>query len=82
MVTREETPAPLPVGCLTDGLPQITRQYHIMVALGYRIILLLSSDGVSALPGCPFHLSVSYQAFMETPFPEFYPPGDPCPDLP
>ena len=76
LVIQEETPSPLPVGCLTDVLPQLTRQYRIMVASVYRLILFLSSAGGAALPGCPLRLSVSYQACTDTPLPEVYPPGD------
>ena len=36
-----------------------------MVASGYRLIILLSSTGGSALPGTPLRLSVSYQDFVE-----------------
>ena len=53
-----------------------------MVASGNRLILLLSSAGGSFLPGCPFRLSVSYHADVETPLPEVQPPGDPFLDLP
>ena len=53
-----------------------------MIASGYRLIFLLSSAGGYALPGSPICLSVSYQAFMETPFPDVHPPVDLCPDLP
>ena len=72
----------LPVSCPMDSLPQIIRQYRVMVSSGYRIIFLLSSTGGLVLPFIPFSLIVSYQAFMETPLPKFHPPGDPCPDLP
>ena len=75
LVFREETPSPLPFGCLMDGLPQLTRKYYVMVALGLHTILLFSSSGSPALHVIPFHLSVSYQACMETPLPEFHMPS-------
>ena len=62
LVIREETPSPLPVGCLTDGLPELTRQHCVLVSPGYRLILLLLATGGPALSGGPFHLSVTYQA--------------------
>ena len=77
---RNPTP-PIPVGCPTDGLPKLTRQHRVMVAPGYRLLLLLSAPGGSALPRVPFRLGIPYQARMETPLPEFHPPGDLCPDL-
>ena len=52
-----------------------------MVALGYRLILLLPATGGPALPVAPFRLGVPYQACVETPVPEFHRPGDLCPDL-
>ena len=64
-----------------DGMPKLTRQYRVMVALGYRLIPLLSSSGGPVLPVSPFRLGVSYQACMETPLLEVHLPGDPCPDL-
>ena len=78
---RRHPPLSLSVAFL-DGLPHLTRQYRVMVALGYRLILILSSTGSPALPDSPFRLSVSYQAYKETPLPEVHPPGDSCPDLP
>ena len=41
-----------------------------MVALGYRLILLLPATGGPALPGGPFRLGVSYQFCVETSLPE------------
>ena len=79
---REEAPSPLPVGCLTDSLTQLTRKYRVMVSSGYHLILLISSAGGPDLPGIPFYLRVSYQACMDTPLTEVHPPGDPCPDIP
>ena len=43
LVVREETPSPLPVGCLTDSLPELTRQHFLLKAPGYRLILLISA---------------------------------------
>ena len=82
LVIQEEVPSLLLDGCPMDSLLRITRQYHAMLALGYRLILLLSSAGGSALPGTPFRLSVSYQASVDTPLPKVHPPGDPGSDLP
>ena len=78
LVILEDTPYPLPVGCLTDSLPELTRQYRVVVAPRGGLILLLSSTGGPALPGRPFRLSIPHQARMETPLPEVHPPGDPC----
>ena len=82
LVIREETPSPLHIGCLTDGLPQLTRQYPVVIASSDRLIPILSSSGGSSLPGYPFHLRISYLACVDTPIPEVHPPGDPGPDLP
>ena len=46
-----------------------------MITPGYRLILLFPATGG------PFRFGVPYQARMETPPPEFHPPGDPRPDL-
>ena len=81
LVIREETPSTLPVGCPTEGLSDITRQYLAMLLLGYHLILLLSSVCGTSLPVSPLCLSFSYQACMETPLPEFHLPGDPLQDL-
>ena len=81
LLILEETPSTLPLNCLTDGLTQFTRQYCVMVALGYCLILLLSSADGPALPGRPIRLSVSYQAFIDTPLLEVHLPGDPGLDL-
>ena len=81
LVSREDTPSPLLVSYPTDSLPQLTRQYLVMIALGYHLILLLSSAVSSSLPGCPFRLIVSYQACVETHLPELHPPGDSGSDL-
>ena len=80
-IIREEKPSPLPVGCLTHRLQQLTCQNCVMVALGYRFILLLPATGGSALPGAPFRLSTPHQARVETPLPEVHPPGDSGTDL-
>ena len=76
LVVREEIPSSLPVGCPTYSLLHITRQYCVMVASGYPLILLLSSSGGSAFPGCPLRTIVSYQACVDTPLPEVHLPGD------
>ena len=82
LVIREETAYPIPVDLPTDGLSQFTRKYGVMIASGYRLIFLLSSAGGYDLTDIPFCLSVSHQAFMETPIPDVHPPVDLCPDLP
>ena len=50
-----------------DGLSHLTKQYRVMVDLGYSLIILLSYDGGSSLPGYPFRLRISYQDYVETP---------------
>ena len=75
LVIREEAPSPLPIGDLSDGLPKLTIQHRVMVAQGYRL-LLLSSSGSSALPGSHFCLGIPHQDRLETPHPYFHPPGD------
>ena len=37
LVIQEEAPSPLTVVCLADSLPQLTRQYRVMVASGYHL---------------------------------------------
>ena len=82
LVIQEETPSPLPVGCPTDGLPKLTIQHCVVVALGFRLILLLHVTGGPALPVGTFRLGIYHQARMKTPLPEVHPPGDPRPDFP
>ena len=78
----EDTTSPFPVSFPTDGLNQFTRQYPVMVASGYGLVLLLSSSGDPFLPGSPLRLGVPYQACVETPLSEVHLPGYLCPDLP
>ena len=79
---REETPYPLPVGCLTNGLPELSQEHCIVEALRYSVVLLLAAEGGPALAGSPFRLGVPHQASMLPPLPEVHAPGDPGPDLP
>ena len=81
LVIQEEAPSPLPVSGPMYGLPKLTIQHRAVVDPGYCILLLLSSNGGSALPGCPFRLDIPHQARMDTLLPEVHPPGDPRPDL-
>ena len=69
LLILEETPYPLPVDFLTDGLTHLTRQYLIMVDLDYPFILILSYTSDPSLSGSPFRLDVPYQACMVTPLP-------------
>ena len=69
LVIWEETTSPLPVGFPTDGLPQLTRKYRVVIALGYHLTLLQSSAGGPTLPESFFCLGVSYQAYVDTPLP-------------
>ena len=36
LVLREETPSPLLVGCSTDGLPELSREYCLVEAPGHE----------------------------------------------
>ena len=76
LVIWEETPYLFPAGCPMDSLIQLTRHYRFVVALVYHLILLLSSTGGSALPGCPLCISISCQACVDTTLPWVHPPGD------
>ena len=62
LVTREETPSPLPFGCPMDGLPNLTRQHSVMVDPCYGIFLPLPATGGPDLTGSPFRLSAPHQA--------------------
>ena len=73
---------PLPVGGLTYGLPDLTRQQDVMVSPGYRLLLLFSATYGSTLPVGPFLLGIHNKDRMDTPLLEVHPPGDPLPDLP
>ena len=42
-VIQKETPSPLPVGCLTDGLTKLSQQHCVVVASCYGLVLLLST---------------------------------------
>ena len=82
LIIQEKTPSPLPIGCLTYGLPKVNRKHCVVVAQGYRLLLLLPATGGPALPGFPFRLCVPHQACVETPLLEVHLPGDPRPDFP
>ena len=60
LVIREETPSPLPVGCPTDGLPELSQEHCLVEALRYGIVLLLTAEGGPALTGSPFRLGVPH----------------------
>ena len=81
LVIRKETPSTLPVGCPEDSLPELIRQYRVVITPCNDLVLLLSSTSGPALPGSPFRLCVPYQARMDTPLPEVHPPGYLRPDL-
>ena len=81
LVIREEAPSPLPVGCLMDGLHQLTWKHSFVVAPCNILVLLLSSTGGPSLPGGLFRLSIPHQSRVETPLPEVHPPGDPFLDI-
>ena len=81
LVIREETPSPLPVGGLTDGHPELPQEHCVVVALSYRLILLLPAGGGPALSGIPFRLGVPHQTCVLDPLVEVNAPRDPCPDL-
>ena len=82
LVVQEETPSPLPVGCPTDGRPDLSQDNYLVEAPRYGLILLLTAEGGPALTGSPLCLGIPYQAHMLAPITEVHAPGDPCPDLP
>ena len=71
----------LPFGFPTDGLPELTRQYCVIVTPCDGLAILLSSTVIPALTDSPFHLGIPYQACMDIPLPEVHLPGYPRPDL-
>ena len=81
LMIREETPCPLPVGCPTDGLPKLTQQHSVMLAWGYRLIVLRPATGSPGPPGGPFRLGVPYQSRVDTPLTEVHPLRYSGPDL-
>ena len=81
LVIREETPSPLHVGFLTDGLPEIYQEHCLVEAPRHGIVPLLTAEGGPTLAGIPFRLGVPHQASMFYPLPEVHAPGDPGPDL-
>ena len=82
LVVREETPSPLPVVCLIDGLHQLTQQHYVVLAPCNGLALLLSCTGGPALPGSTLRLRVSHQAHLEKSLPEVHPPTNLRPYLP
>ena len=53
-VPREETPSPLPVGCLTDGLAELPREHCLVKNPRHGVVLLLAAEGSPDLSGSPF----------------------------
>ena len=80
LIILEETPSPLPVGGLADGIMELTRQQCVVLAPCYRLVILLLATDIYSLPGSPFRLGVSYQTRMETPLPEVHLPHYSVPD--
>ena len=81
-VIWEETPSPLPVGCLMDGLPELSLEHCLVEAPGHSVVLLLTAEGGPALLGIPFRLGIPHQARVLALLPEVHTPCYPCPDLP
>ena len=81
LVIQEETPSPLPVGCPTNGLPDLTR-HHCVIKLWATISFssFLPEVALSSL-AAPFRLSVPHQARVETPLLEVQWPRDPGKDI-
>ena len=82
LVLREETPSPLLVGCPTDGLPELSREYCLVEAPGHDVVVLLAAEDGPTLLVSPFRLGIPHQASMLSPLPEVHAPGDPGLDLP
>ena len=82
LVIREETPSPLQVGCLTDGLAELPQEHCLMETPGHGVFLLRTAEGGPDLAGSSFRLGVPHQTIMLSPLPEVHAPGDPGPDLP
>ena len=82
LVVQEKTPSPLPVGCQTDGLLELSREHCLMEVLRYGIILFLTAECGPSFAGSIFRLGVPHQAIMLSSLPEVHAPGYPCPDLP
>ena len=81
LVIREETPSPLPVGCLTDGLMKLNRQHCVMVSPRYSVVFILAAESGPALSDRPFRLGVPHQARVQTLILEVHAPHDNGPDL-
>ena len=81
LVLQEKTPSPLPVGCLTDVLPELSQEHCLVKTPGNGVLLLLSAKGGPALSGSPFRLGVPYQSCMLAPLPEVHASGYPGPDF-
>ena len=72
LVVQEETPSPLPVGCPTDGLPELPLEHCLVKSPSYRLILLLADRGGPALSGGPFRVGIPHQSHMLAPPPEVH----------
>ena len=72
---------PLPVSCLTDGLPELPCQHCAVVRSGWAMFLLLLPI-IPSLPVRPLCLRLPHHARMDTPIPEFHNTADPSLDLP
>ena len=81
-IPREEAPSSFPVGCPTDGLPELPQDHCLVKAPRHGVVLLLAAEGGPSLAGSPFRLGISYYTRMLAPFPEFHAPGNPSLDLP
>ena len=81
LIIREETPSPLLVGFLTDGLSELSQEHCLVETLGHGVFLLLTAEGGPALVGSPSRLGEPRQDSMLSPIPEFHAPGDSGPDL-
>ena len=82
LVLCEETPFPLPVGFLTDGLLELSQEHCLVETPGHGSVLLLAAEGGPTLAGSPFQLGTPHQASMLSPILEVHAPVDPWPDLP
>ena len=55
-----DPPPPLPVGFLTDSLPELNRKHCVMVNPGFCLLPPLPATGGPALPGAPLRLGVPH----------------------
>ena len=75
-VIWEEATSPLPVSCLTGGLPHIYQQHYTVEALGQGFVLIPSSSGGPTIPGSTLLLHAPQHACVDTYLPEVDPPAD------